>query len=157
MVVGVALLALVVGLGWGCRAVQERVEAAKPRVEVSGARLRSISPTSMLVEAQATVDNPNPIGAHIESVTYDIFFRRGEVWVVLGRGEKRDFQIRPQGSTALELPVTVDNLALVQALATALAQGGVVPIKISGTVRVKVGPTAFTIPFEQERTAFLLR
>ncbi|GBD11137.1 hypothetical protein HRbin23_00788 [bacterium HR23] len=156
---GIVLWGVVLALllASGCRAVRERVEALKPTVEVTGATVRGVTPTNLVIEAQARIDNPNPVGAHVESVTYDLFYKRGEAWAFLGKGEKKDFQIRPKGSTAVDLPLTLDNLSLVQAMGTTLAQGGQLEIKTSGKVTVTVGPASFTIPFEEVRTASVAR
>ena len=58
------------------------------------------------------------------------------------------FEIRPGGNTTISVPVTVDNLRLVQALLLAL-RDGVVTLQVSGSGVLDYGIATFEIPFDR--------
>ena len=140
----VTLLVAVLLCSAGCAAppLQE------PTITLSGVEIENITPGSTDLSLHLIIHNPNPIGATLTRVSFDIYFLDGTEWVFLAHGERGGFAVRANGETAISIPVTVDNLRLVQGLLRGLADGAVT-LRVSGSGSLDFGIATFEVPFER--------
>ena len=140
----IALLILILLCTAGC--MVPRIQ--EPTVTVDGVGIENITPGSIDLSLRLTINNPNPVGATLTRVSFDVFFLDDGEPVFLAHGERGEFEIRPGGNTTISVPVTVDNLRLVQALLLAL-RDGVVTLQVSGSGVLDYGIATFEIPFDR--------
>lgn len=111
----------------------------KPEVQFEGMSLESASLAEGNLLFKFKVTNPNPIGATIRNVAYDLRFNdKTFVKNVLNKS----ITLKANGSNMLELPVTVSYLDLFESV-TAFIQSDKLVYDLSGSVGV--GP--FDIPY----------
>jgi|LSQX01.2.fsa_nt_gb LEA14-like dessication related protein len=120
----------------------------EPTITLSGVGIENITPGSTDLLLHFIIDNPNPIGATLTRVSFDVYFIDGGQWVFLAHGERGGFEIQPNAETAVSIPVTVDNLRLVQGLLQGLADGGVT-LRVTGSGVLDFGITTFEVPFDR--------
>lgn len=120
----------------------------EPTVTVDGVTVENVTLQSVDLSLQVTVENPNPVGATLTRVAFDVYFLDDGRWVFLAHGERGGFSIRPRGTTTVSVPVTVDNLRLVQALLRGL-QDGTVTLRVSGSGVLDYGIATFEVPFDR--------
>ncbi len=120
----------------------------EPTVTVDGIGIENITPGSTDLSLQLIIENPNPIGATLTQVSFDVYFLDSGQQVFLAHGERGGFAIRPGGETAVSIPVTVDNLGLVQAFLRGL-QDGVVTLRVRGSGVLDFGVATFEVPFDR--------
>ncbi len=135
------VLVLMSGLLMGCAAIK------KPTVNVVSVKPSSVTPTSVILNVKVRIDNPNPIGAHLTKIEFDIYNQNR----YLGHGEKKDVSIKANGITEITIPVKIEDIQAIKALYT-LAKNGEITLKIKGTAYVDLKITSFGIPFEQTET-----
>ncbi|MCK9343604.1 MAG: LEA type 2 family protein [Massilibacteroides sp.] len=140
----VILLVVVLLCSAGCAvpALQE------PTITLSGVEIENVTPRSTELSLHLIIHNPNPIGATLTRVSFDVYFLDGTEWVFLAHGERGGFAIQPDAETAVSIPVTVDNLRLVQGLLRGLADG-TVTLRVSGSGSLDFGIATFEVPFER--------
>ena len=130
-----------------CSNIKEKINTVQPKVQVQDIKLRNITLSTTSLEFQLSIDNPNNIGATINKLTYDTYFKRDGNWVLLGSGEKSEIEIKPSVLTTLNIPYFVENKEAIRALIEFISQDNQIEIKVNGTVVIKVGPVSFSIPF----------
>ena len=147
LAVSVILLAAI--LGFGCANAIK-----KPTVEVIGVEIVDITLTTIELNLTLTVDNPNPFGATLNRIEYEVEYQAGDEWRPLGAGVREEpIGIRANGSSTFEVPATVTSAELVRALFILLGPGGgELPVKISGEAWLDVELTSVRIPFETTQT-----
>ncbi len=119
-------------------------------VHVVGISLKSISLTTITVNATLSVHNSSPIGATLHRVAYDIYFEEDGNWVPLGNADETvDAMIKADSSTNIDVINEIGTLSAAGALYQAYRQGGSVNLKISGSAWVKIGPITTKLPFER--------
>jgi LEA14-like dessication related protein len=143
---GGILLITVLAVCAGCTAPQ----LARPTIAVDGIAVENVSLSALDLTVRLTVSNPNPVGATLENVSFDLYFLDGDESKFLAHGERTGFDIRPEGDTTVAIPVRVDNLRLAQTMLTLLREGAVT-FRVSGSATVDFGVTTFEdIPFNRE-------
>ncbi len=123
-------------------------ELREPTITLSGVGIENITPGSTDLLLHFIIDNPNPIGATLTRVSFDVYFIDGGEWVFLAHGERGGFAVRANGETAVSIPVTVDNLGLVQGLLRGLADGAVT-LRVTGSGVLDYGIATFEVPFDR--------
>ncbi len=118
----------------------------EPTIAVDGIAIENVSLSSIDLLLRLTVTNPNPVGATLENVSFDIYFLEDGRQQFLAHGERGGFAIRPEGDTTITIPVTVDNLRLVTAFIR-LVQDGAVTFRVDGSGTLDFGITTFEVPF----------
>jgi len=106
--------------------------ARMPEVEVEGANLTSISLTGLTLDVILSVDNPNPVGITLESLSFDVYYKDGDEWKYLSHGNQTGIRIDP-GKNVVRVPVTVKTTDLIGAVLTA-ANNQEIPLQIKGVV-----------------------
>ncbi|WP_214041497.1 LEA type 2 family protein [Methanoculleus sp.] len=140
----VILLVAVLLCSAGCVAPALR----EPTITLSGVAVEKIAPGSIDLSLRLVVDNPNPVGATLARVSFDVYFFNDGQWVFLAHAEQEGIAIRPGGKTPVTIPVTVDNLGLVQGLLRGLADGEVT-LRVSGSGVVDYSVATFEVPFDR--------
>lgn len=125
----VSLIILVISglLASGCS-----TSALKPEVNVEGATLTSFSLTDLTLEVILSVDNPNPVGITLESLSFDVYYKDGDEWKYLSHGEQTGIRIDP-GKNIVKVPVTVKTTDALGALLS-FANSSEIPLQIKGVV-----------------------
>ena len=121
-----------------------------PLVTVNNMALHSFSLQSLTLDVTLLVDNPNPVGISLKSISFDLFYQDRNEWVFLSHGERTRFKIRA-GSNEVPLPVTVSNAALLTALVGMVAKGEIT-IRITGIATPDFLLFAPRVPFSHETT-----
>lgn len=106
--------------------------ARMPEVKVEGATVTSFSLTELTLDVIVSVDNPNPVGITLESLSFDVFYRDGDEWKYLSHGEQKDIRIDP-GKNVVKVPVTVKTTDLLGA-ALLFADSREIPLQVKGVV-----------------------
>ena len=120
----------------------------QPTITVKNVSVQNFNLTSADLLIYATVHNPNPIGATLTKITYNIYYLRNGEFRFLGSGERGGFQVPAQANVTLGLPVTVTNAEVVRTTAQALREGSVT-VLVNGTASLDLGITTFDIPYNQ--------
>ncbi|MDD3857626.1 MAG: LEA type 2 family protein [Methanoculleus sp.] len=120
----------------------------EPTVTVENVTVENVTLQSVDLSLEVTIENPNPIGATLNRVAFDVFFLDDGRWVFLAHGERGGFSVRPRGTTTVSIPVTVDNLRLVQALFRGLSDGAIT-LRVSGSGVFDYGIATFEVPFDR--------
>ncbi len=118
----------------------------RPTIAVDGIAVENVSLSSIDLVLRLTITNPNPVGATLENISFDIYFLEDGRQQFLAHGERGGFTIRPDGDTTIAIPVTVDNLGLVAAFLR-LVQDGAVTFRVNGSGTFDFGITTFDVPF----------
>ena len=121
-----------------------------PVVTVGNITLSDVTLRTMKVNTTVTIFNPNPIGARMNRLAFDVYYLDGSR-TLLGHGEKSDIDIRENGNTSIEIPVTISNVQAVNA-AGSLLRNGNITLYVNGSAFIDVKVTSFEKPFEQSRT-----
>jgi LEA14-like dessication related protein len=140
------ILAVTAALFAGCAAPQ----LAPPTIAVDGIALENVSLSALDLSLRLTVTNPNPVGATLENVSFDLYFLDSGEQKFLAHGERTGFEIRPDGDTTVAIPVRVDNVRLVQAMLAVLREGSLT-FRVSGSATVDFGVATFEeVPFNRD-------
>lgn len=146
------VVALVVGSAFVACKPKVEVENVAPNPDILTLDLRNLSLTTATVDVTVTVENPNPIGATLDRIAYDIYFEENGRWVHLGTADRlEDVTIRASSSTAFDISNDITILSACRALFQAVTTEVTVNIKVSGSAWFKVGPASFEVPFEEVR------
>lgn len=121
----------------------------QPVVTVSDITLSDVSLQKMTVNTTVLINNPNPIGAHLEKVVFDVYYL-DDTPKYLGHGERYDLDVKENGNTSLVIPVTISNMQALKAIGT-LAEKESITIRVNGSAFIDVRVTSYEMPFEQSR------
>jgi LEA14-like dessication related protein len=119
-----------------------------PVVTLEDIRLRKITLSSLDLELSVRVENPNLIGVTLRELPFTVLCSSGRTEQQLASGNPGRVKIAANGSTLLRIPVTSQNAALVGALATFIAKGGV-QVTVRGTATVDAVLFCWPVPFEK--------
>ncbi|ENN96619.1 Water Stress and Hypersensitive response domain-containing protein [Methanocaldococcus villosus KIN24-T80] len=121
----------------------------KPKIVSNDIEFKKVEADTTLLNVKITVENPNPIGVHINKIFFNIFYINNDGKLeYLGYGEKEDININ-SGNTTIEIPVHVLNKNLAKAL---IESGGVLRVKIDGKINVDLFLTSIDVPISYETT-----
>ncbi len=133
--------------------ISTQIEKYAANADITSITLRDISLTKVTVDVTVRVENPNPVGATVDRIAYDIYFQENDDWVYLGRADRtEDIAIGANDIASLEVSNEVGILATIGMLLEAVRQGGTINLKASGSVWIKLGPVSLEVPFEHIRT-----
>ena len=107
-------------------------KALMPEVKVEGANLTSLSLTDLTLDVILSVDNPNPVGITLESLSFDVYYKDGDEWKYLSHGNQTGIRIDP-GKNVVKVPVTVKTTDLIGAVLS-VANNQEIPLQIKGVV-----------------------
>jgi len=121
----------------------------QPTAMVTDIELTDVSLRAMTVNTTVLIDNPNPIGANLKKIVFDVYYL-DDTPQYLGHGERFDVDIRENGNTSVIIPVTISNMQALSAIGT-LARKGSITLRVNGSAFVDVKVIEFELPFEQSR------
>lgn len=122
----------------------------EPTVTVGDITLSDISLTKMIVNTTVLVHNPNPFGGRISRVAFDVY-HPADGPKYLGHGEKKDIDIKENGTTEVTIPVTVGTMDAATALSS-LVRKGSITLDVNGSAFVDLKVMPYEKPFRQSRT-----
>jgi LEA14-like dessication related protein len=121
----------------------------EPTVSVGEIELADISLQKMTVNTTVLIHNPNPVGAKLNKVVFDIYYL-DDTPEYLGHGERSDIAIKENGNTTVAIPVTVGNIQALKALGT-MARKGSLNLTVNGSAFVDVKVTSFEMKFKEQK------
>ena len=122
----------------------------QPTVTVSDISLADVSLRTLTVITTVLIDNPNPVGGHLNKVMFDVWYLDDGKPAYLGHGEQTNIDVKENGNTSVEIPVTISNLQALYALGS-LSQKGSIVLMVNGSAFVDVKVTSWEMKFEKER------
>jgi LEA14-like dessication related protein len=132
----------------GCSAFLKR-----PEVSVKGVSLSSVSLSALSLEATFLVNNPNPFGITLRSLSFDMYYQNRNDWVYLSHGERTGIQIE-RGEIEVNIPITVRNTELIRSL-TGFIFSGKIMLQINGIAFPDLFVIAPEVPFTYMTTISL--
>ncbi|PIU56354.1 MAG: hypothetical protein COS88_02955 [Chloroflexi bacterium CG07_land_8_20_14_0_80_51_10] len=133
----------------GCACIEEEIEARKPSVTITDITLSEISRAKTTVNVSVEIENPNPIGATLERIEYDIHFGQEGKWILLGHGQRGTLDIHANATTDFESTTIIENRQILRVLLEFMFGTEPSQMKVDGAAWLKVGPASFKIPFEK--------
>jgi LEA14-like dessication related protein len=121
----------------------------EPTVSVSDIVLSDVSLKTMTVNATVIINNPNPIGAKLNKVAFDVYYI-DDTRNYLGHGEQSNIEIKNNGNTTVTIPVTIGNIQAINAIGS-LIRKGTVTLTVNGSAFIDVKVTSFEKRFEQSK------
>jgi LEA14-like dessication related protein len=103
-----------------------------PEIQVEGAHLSSVSLTTLTLDVLLSVDNPNPVGITLKSLSFDVYYGDGNEWKYLSHGEQTNITIDP-GKNNVTVPVTVKTSDALGAMLS-FTNNREIPLQIRGVV-----------------------
>lgn len=122
----------------------------EPTIEVEHIALESFDLSQIDVLVTLGIDNPNPVGITLKSITFDVYYPVGNEWVFISHGESGNVEIRP-GMNAVTIPMTIPTSALPGAFLGVLTTGEMT-LLIQGTVSPDFFGISPEIPFSKVTT-----
>jgi LEA14-like dessication related protein len=120
-----------------------------PTVSVSDIELSDVTLQTMTVNATVVIFNPNPVGAKLNKVAFDVYYL-DDIQNYLGHGEQTSIDVISSGNTTVTIPVTIGNIQAIKAVAT-LVRKGSITLNVNGSAFIDVRVTSFEKRFEQSR------
>jgi LEA14-like dessication related protein len=121
----------------------------EPSVTVGDIALSDVSLQAITVNTTVVISNPNPIGAKLNKVAFDVYYLDdGQNY--LGHGEKTDIEVVNNGNTTVTIPVIIKNIPALQATGSLVKKGSMVLV-VNGSAFIDVKVTSFEKRFEQSR------
>ncbi|WP_290902378.1 LEA type 2 family protein [Ferroglobus sp.] len=120
----------------------------KPTVTIDDIKFQNATTEQVTFSVRVIVDNPNPFGVKLTKVSFDLYYKEGDSYKFLGKGEEKNIEIRKSGTTTVEIPVSIENKRLIETLIK-LAREGSVELKASGSAYIDVKVTTIEVPFEK--------
>ncbi len=122
----------------------------QPTVTVTNVVPTKVSLTELAYDVTVSVENPNPVGITLKSLTLDIYYQDKNDWVYLTHGEKSGVEIKP-GSNLITIPFTASSADIVRSLAT-LVGSSEVTLQLRGTATPDILGFGPKIPFTYTKT-----
>lgn len=120
-----------------------------PVVTVTDIALSELSLQAMTVNTTVNISNPNPVGADLKKVAFDVWYVE-DTPQYLGHGEQSDIPVKENGTTSVTIPVRIGTLPAAQGVGS-LIQKGKLLIRVNGSALIDLKLTTFEKPFEQTR------
>jgi LEA14-like dessication related protein len=119
-----------------------------PVVTLEGVALKNLSFSTLDLGVSIRVENPNPVGATLESCLFTVSHRDAGTSQVIATGDTGSAKIPANAATVLPVSVTSHNAALLGALAAFVA-GGKLDLTIEGTAKLKFLTIPKQVPFSK--------
>lgn len=142
---GMYILLTLVLLTVGCT----ETPIKEPTVTVSDITLSDVSLQAMTVNTTVNIFNPNPVGADLKKVAFDVWYL-DDTPHYLGHGEQSGITVKENGNTSITIPVTIGTVEAAQGVGS-LVQKGSILIRVNGSAIIDLKLTTYEKPFEQTR------
>jgi LEA14-like dessication related protein len=143
--VGIVILLAIFALSSGCM----EPPVKDPTVSVSNIALSDVSLQTMTVNATVSIYNPNPVGAKLKKVAFDVYYL-DDTQNYLGHGEKANIMVKENGNTTVFIPVTIENVQAVNAIGSLIRKGSIM-LNVNGSAVIDIKVTSFEKRFEQNQ------
>jgi LEA14-like dessication related protein len=120
-----------------------------PVVTVGDIALSDVSLQAMTVNTTVNIFNPNPVGADLRKVAFDVWFL-DDTPHYLGHGEQSGVTVKENGNTSITIPVRIGTVQAAQGVGS-LVQKGSILIRVNGSAVIDLKLTTYEKPFEQTR------
>jgi len=121
-----------------------------PKIEVKNVVLKSLDLSTIGLLVTLGIDNPNPLGINLKSITFDVYYQKGDGWIFISHGERGGFGIKP-GMNEVNIPVSIKTSEIPGAIVDALAKGEIT-LQIKGTASPDFFGISPQIPFSTVTT-----
>jgi len=142
---GILLIAALFVVITGCSQPPVR----QPTVSVSAIALSDVSLRTMTVNTTIVIFNPNPVGARLNRLAFDVWYTDGAEHY-LGHGEQTAIDVKENGNTTVTVPVTIGNEPALIAVGS-LIRNGNITIDVNGSASIDLKVTSWDLPFSQTR------
>jgi LEA14-like dessication related protein len=123
----------------------------EPSITLEGAKVRSVSLSTLSLDVSIRVQNPNPFGLTVREIPFVVMSGDGKDRQEIAKGNTGTISITAKGSTVVPVPIESHNKAVIKVLAT-LVTGGGVPLTIRGVAVIDCIVTPWSVPFEKTVT-----
>ncbi len=120
-----------------------------PVVTVGEIALSDVSLQAMTVNTTVNIFNPNPVGADLKKVAFDVWYL-DDTPHYLGHGEQSGIIVKENGNTSITIPVRIGTVQAAQGVGS-LVQKGSLLIRVNGSAVIDLKLTTYDKPFEQTR------
>jgi LEA14-like dessication related protein len=120
-----------------------------PVVTIGDITLSDVSLQTMTVNTTVNVFNPNPVGADLRKVAFDVWYLDDSPHY-LGHGEQSGITVKENGNTSVTVPVRIGTVQAAQGVGS-LVQKGSLLIRVNGSAVIDLKLTTYEKPFEQTR------
>lgn len=121
----------------------------EPTVSVSDMALSDVTLQTMTVNTTVIIFNPNPIGATLNRVAFDIYYL-DDTEHYLGHGEQTNIVVKESGNTTVTIPVKIGNIQALQAVGSLIRKGSVT-LKVNGSAFIDLKVYSYELPFERSK------
>ena len=121
----------------------------KPVVTVNTITLSDVSLRTMTVNTTVNIFNPNPIGAKLNKIAFDVYYI-DDTRNYLGHGEKSDIDVKENGNTTVTIPLIIGTAEAIDAAGSLVRKGSII-VNVNGSALIDVKVTSFEKRFEQNR------
>jgi LEA14-like dessication related protein len=142
---GVLVVFAIVILSAGCA----QPALKDPIVTVGNITLSDVSLQAMTVNTTVNIFNPNPVGADLKKVSFDVWYLDDSLHY-LGHGEQSGVTVKENGNTSITIPVKIGTVQAAQGVGS-LVQKGSLLIRVNGSAVIDLKLTTYEKPFEQTR------
>ena len=140
--IGVLLLSHCAHIGQTLGIVPE-----KPEIELSGARIRSASLASVVIEVKINIVNQDKKDLKVDDLNFDLLYGDS----VIGQGRIADkINIKSRGSQAVDIPVDIQTGKLLGAAAEIMGGAALEKSRIRGQATLVTWLGSLNIPFDQK-------
>lgn len=139
------ILCLLGILGAGCLSPPVK----EPTVTVSDIAVSDLSLQAMTVNTTVVISNPNPVGAKLSKVAFDVWYF-DDTGHYLGHGEQTGIAVKENGNTTVTIPVKIGTVPALQAVGS-LVQRDSITLRVNGSAFIDLGVASYEKKFEQER------
>lgn len=121
----------------------------EPVVTVDTITLSDVSLRTMTVNTTVNIFNPNPIGAKLNKVAFDVYYI-DDTRNYLGHGEQSNIDVKENGNTTVTIPVIIGTDEAIDAAGSLVRKGSII-VNVNGSALIDVRVTSFEKRFEQNR------
>jgi LEA14-like dessication related protein len=120
-----------------------------PVVTIGDIALSDVSLQAMTVNTTVNIFNPNPVGADLRKVSFDVWYL-DDTPHYLGHGEQSGITVKENGNTSVAIPVRIGTVQAAQGVGS-LVQKGSLRVRVNGSAVIDLKLTTYEKPFEQTR------
>jgi LEA14-like dessication related protein len=120
-----------------------------PVVTVGEIALSEVSLQAMTVNTTVNIFNPNPIGADVKKIGFDVWYL-DDTPHYLGHGEQSNIPVKENGNTSITIPVKIGTIQAAQGIGSLVRKGSLL-VRINGSAVIDLRLISYEKPFEQTR------
>ncbi|PKG32379.1 LEA type 2 family protein [Methanoregula sp.] len=125
-----------------------------PVLTVTDVTLSDVSLRTLTINTTINIFNPNPVGADLNRIAFDLYYVTGGSDQYLGHGELAHITVKESGNTSITMPVKIGTVQAAQAIGT-LVKDGSLTVKVNGTAAIDLKVMSYELPFAQQRVFYL--